>query len=157
MGWNSNFKSANNEDILRVLENVIALDTSVINGDRKDIKPNLLWNGNEFLLIDHSLAFASHKYQNQVIVEYSQKGPLFPESEIMAHCTFNNVHRRHRKFRDLFDSWKSIVTTQNLSAIRSLLPKSWETNAGELDRIFWFLENRLTLENVELLLRRVVQ
>ncbi len=123
---------------IRKLEDVLAFDATVINGDRKADKSNLLWRGKEIMLIDHSLAIPVHQWEQDLIVS----SPLFPAGEIREHCSFRSVAGKHRQFMDLLDAWRERITADDLACIRDMIPVGWETSQGDLSRIFSFLTGR---------------
>lgn len=156
MGWDSNIRGQGT-GIASIFENILSFDTAILNGDRKSDKPNMLCSGSEFFLIDHSLVFASHQYKCEYIEETCKSGPLFGEDEISKHCTFPYLRNRKMTFQTLLSEWQALVSDSFLGNIRAILPSSWETNKGDLDKIFWMVKNRLPLEDISLLLKRVVR
>jgi hypothetical protein len=124
--------------LLTTLEDVLVFDSTVINGDRKLDKPNLLWNGSDLMPIDHSLALPVHQWTDEQLAE----SPLFPEAEIQAHCSFLNIRGQEREFSALLQSWRDGVSPEDITELRTFIPASWEQREGHLDRIFNFLQQR---------------
>lgn len=120
------------------LEDALTFDATVINGDRKRQKPNLLWRGENLLMIDHSLALPVHLWQEEDI----DKSPLFPESEVVQHCAFHGLAGKGREFTRATDVWAAEVGATELQRLRGFIPSNWERRRGDLDRIFRFLEAR---------------
>jgi hypothetical protein len=136
------------------LEDVLVFDSTLVNGDRKKEKSNLLWNGGDLIPIDHSLALPVHQWTNEQIKE----SPLFPEEEVRAHSSFPSISGQEREFSVLLDNWRDSITAEDITELRTFIPEDWERAAGDLDRIFAFLQGRsgqfdATTEH----LRRIVQ
>ena len=120
------------------LENVLVFDSTVINGDRQRDKSNLLWNGQDLFLIDHSVALPVHLWSSEQV----SASPLFPEKSVREHCAYVSINGQGRNFTDLLSEWRSSVTADEIEQLRSAVPTSWERRAGDLDKVFGFLEGR---------------
>jgi hypothetical protein len=120
------------------IEDVLVFDSTVINGDRQADKSNLLWDGQDVFLIDHSVALPVHTWSSETI----SKSPLFPEKNVREHCAFVSINGQGRSFSQLLSQWKSDVSPEDIERLRSTIPSSWEMRTGDLDRIFCFLEGR---------------
>lgn len=141
-------------ELLDGLEDVLTFDATIINGDRKRQKPNLLWRGENLLLIDHSLALPVHLWEEGVITT----SPLFPEAQVEQYCVYRALAKKEREFRRTVDNWKTEINLTELGRLRSFIPASWERRAGDLDRIFQFLEARpARFEDISAELRRIVK
>lgn len=152
MLWDPDHRSPS-PDLLDGLEDVLAFDATVINGDRKRPKPNLLLRGDSLLLIDHSLTLPVFLWNATL----QQESPLFPEEEVRQHCTYPVLIRRQREFRRMLERWRSCVDSMELARLRSYVPTGWERRPGELDQIFSFLYRRpLRFENISAALRSVM-
>lgn len=125
-------------DVIDQLEDILSFDSIVINGDRQISKPNLLYRGNQLLLIDHSLALPVHLWDERTIA----MSPLLPEKHIKNHCATQLLMRQGRAFRRVFDKWQERINSQVLEALREMLPASWEHKRGDIDKIFAFLRGR---------------
>jgi len=135
--WRPDYRQTSLE-LLKKLEKVICFDAIVINGDRKKSKPNLLWKGEEILLIDHSLALPVHNVNKQIV----PGNFLFPKEHIEQHCTYHALHKTKVNFSNLMDIWQNAIRKIQLEELRSFIPSTWEKTTGDLDRIFNFLESR---------------
>ncbi len=124
-------------ELLRQLESVMAFDCALINGDRTCSKPNLLWNGDDVVLIDHSLALPVHKWSDAQIAD----SPLMPEHYVRRHATFTALANQGRLYEELFDAWRALPWT-DIVLLRSWIPPEWERSPGDVDRIFTFLQGR---------------
>jgi len=137
--WVASDEGDNLSDSVREdLEDVLVFDSVVINGDRKEGKSNLLWNGNDLIPIDHSLALPVHLWGDEQIAE----SPLFPEEQIQAHCAFPSIGHQGREFSALLEIWRNTITDEDITTLRTFIPGTWERRPGDLDRIFDFLEAR---------------
>ncbi len=125
-------------EIMFKLADTIAFDSTVINGDRKKTKPNLLWNGNKVYLIDHSLALPAHRWSDEEIDEFS----LFPESQVQQHCTYDVLKEVTIRYDAILNSWQEKIKDDDLDELRAIIPVSWEQTKGDLDKIFRFLKAR---------------
>jgi len=135
--WNPAYRPRSS-DLMEALEDVLSFDATVINGDRKAAKPNLLWRGENLLAIDHSLALPVHQWDDEVIAS----SPLMPEAEVRAHCAFDALAGRLRQFQAMLDRWRTRVPPEDLARLRTFIPASWERRPGDLDRVFRFLTER---------------
>ena len=140
-------------DVLEDLEQLVGFDTVVLNHDRSMSKPNLLVRGESFLLIDHSLALP-------VVIPQSPFGPtsLMDEGDVRKHCSATAVQRKGRQFNEPTHAWTQALTASDLTRMRQMVPASWETRAGDLDKIFDFLDKRpLVFPQIVADLRRIFQ
>lgn len=124
-------------DLLERLEGVIALDCTLVNGDRTRSKPNLLWDGDDVVLIDHSLALPVHAWSDEELNE----SPLMPERHVKRHATYVALLNQGQSYQALLDAWTGLPWT-DVVTLRSWIPPEWERKRGDLDRIFAFLERR---------------
>lgn len=117
-------------------ENLLSFDASVLNGDRRDNNPNLIWFGNEFLLIDHG--FSLH---DSVINDHLT---LFPRLSIDCHVSARYLRGAMSlfTFSCFFTRWEGSICQATLEEVRAHVPRVWENACGELDRIFNFLSLR---------------
>lgn len=127
-----------NDGLCDRLEDVLVFDAVAFNGDRKRTKSNLLWNGDDLLPIDHSLALLAHAWTPKQIAE----SLLFPADQIRQHCAFPSVEGQKREYIGLLDIWRNNVTDADITELRTFVPREWEQRPGDLDRIFDFLRGR---------------
>lgn len=120
------------------LEDVLAFDATVINGDRKAMKPNLLRQGDRIIVIDHGVAIPVHLAADDVI----DSSPLFPESQVRDHCAFGVLEGSGRAYNRMLARWTAELDDAQWTELRAMIPASWERRPGDLDRIFRFLHNR---------------
>ena len=126
------------ESLRMQLESVLCFDSSIINGDRTSIKPNLIYNGEQLYIIDHALAIPVHQWSDEEI----DQSPLFPDGYIRNHCSFMSLLKKQITFENFFHQWRTKVDSNVLVQIRKHIPKSWEQHPGHLDSIFKFLQGR---------------
>lgn len=124
--------------VIDQLEDILCFDSIVINGDRKTSNSNLLYRDNQLILIDHSLALTVHSWNQQTLA----KLPPVPEEIMEGHCAIRDLRGQGYSYRRVFDSWEERITTQELKELRAMLPAAWEHNAGDIDKIFRFLDSR---------------
>lgn len=127
-----------NEEIVQALEDVLTFDATIVNGDRKSERPNLLWHGGRVLAIDHALATPVILWNDETLAGFT----MVPDHEIQAHCCYTPLSGRGRLYQDLLERWVTAITPDRLTLLRSWLPPAWERRQGHLDRIFNFLERR---------------
>ncbi len=151
--WNPDSRPRS-EKLLFALENTLSFDATVINGDRKAAKPNLLRRGEALFLIDHSLALPMHLWSDDEV----RKSPLLPKDEVLKHCTWKSLYEQGRPYERLRDTWRTSVDQELLDRIRTTVPHEWETRAGDFNRLFAFLEERRDrLDAITADLRRIVR
>ena len=137
-----------------VVEGVLVFDSLVINGDRQQDKSNLLWDGRDLFLIDHSVALPAHLWGSDVILE----SPLFPEENVKEHCAYVSIAGQGRGFNDLCGEWRRNILAEDIEQLKSVIPASWELREGDLDRIFRFLGARETrFDDTSAHLRRILR
>ena len=142
--WYPNSEATLTDTQYNLVEDVMTFDSTVINGDRKIDKPNILQTGKEVLLIDHSLALPVCRWNSKDIDD----SPLFPDANIKAHCGFNPMRSKIKDdtnmfgFSKLLSNWDAVLSDEDWKTIRDFIPSSWEENHGELDKIFRFLQKR---------------
>ncbi len=124
-------------ELLERLEGVITLDCALINGDRTHMKPNLLWDGEDVVLIDHSLALPVHEWSDEQLEE----SPLMPERHVKRHATYKALFNQGQRYQALLDVWMGLPWS-DVAALRSWIPPEWERKRGDVDRMFAFLERR---------------
>ncbi len=152
--WHPSRAALITTELLGVLTDVLTFDATVINGDRTGTKPNLLWNGKQALLIDHSYALPIHTADEATLAS----SPLFPESSVRAHCTFDILTGRGSAFDRLLTTWQAAVSDGDLQQLRGVIPASWERRTGDLDKIFRFLMARpARFADIHTDLKRIVQ
>lgn len=152
--WQPEKATNSTEGLLQSMEDVLTFDATVINGDRKQNKPNVLWDGSQLLLIDHSNAVPVHLWDEETLLS----SPLLPENEVRQHCTFGRLTGHNRQYKTIIESWQDCIEAEDFERIRSLIPDSWERNTGDLDKVFSFLQGRSSrFDDVSADLRRIVQ
>jgi hypothetical protein len=136
------------------LDEVLTFDATVINGDRKAGNSNLLWDGRDFNMIDHSVALPMPLWSDSQIAQ----SPLFPEQQVRDHCAFPVLSGKGAGFETRLDHWVGNIGSSELATLRSHIPKSWEEKRGDLDRIFQFLACRPNrFKQIQANLRRIVR
>lgn len=124
--------------LLDALEDVLSFDGTVINGDRKASKPNLLWRGDNIFAIDHSYAIPVILWPPAT----QDAAQIFPDEQTTKHCAYPALKGRGRQFDRLLARWADSLKQADLVRLRSFIPASWESSPGDLGRIFRFLGER---------------
>lgn len=152
--WNPRHKAVSAE-LESAIDSVMSFDAAVINGDRKETNPNLLWDGADVVrVIDHGLACPVHQWDDGTIAA----SPLFPDSEIQAHSGFRYLEGKGRPFSSLHSAWHHALTDAEWEELRGMIPPEWEHRPGDLERVFRFLRARASrLAEVTASLRRLAQ
>lgn len=136
------------------VEGVLVFDSTVINGDRQQEKSNLLWDGQDIFLIDHSVALPVHRWDQGDIIA----SPLFPEEKVKEHCGYVSLQGHGRRFDGLLNAWRERISPDEIAQLRAAIPSSWEQRDGDLDRVFKFLEGReVRFDETSAHLRRIVR
>lgn len=141
-------------DLRQALEDVLAFDFAIINGDRKTSNPNLLWNGSETVhVIDHGLACPVHAWP----VSVRESSPLMPDDEVRSHCGHDFLLRTGRLYDQLIARWTNLVSAEFLEAMRAEIPAQWESSSGDLDAMISFLRLRhARFQEMKTALRRLL-
>jgi len=136
--WMPAYRSTS--DVLRLaLDKVVSLDATVMNGDRKRDKPNLLWDGAESVFpIDHSLAIPVYLWDDKLV----ESSPLLPDDQVRAHCAFDYLRGKACGFESVHRTWHARLSAVEWSQLTSVIPPEWETKAGQVATMLQFLEKR---------------
>ena len=135
--WNPEFEKTT-QTIIEQLEDVLTFDATVINGDRKREKPNLLYRGEDIFLIDHSLALPVYLWDDELV----KQSPNFPDNEILSHCSASNLKGKRCRYKRVFEDWQINLNTDCFQELKSMIPNSWVHNEEVVYKIFSFLEQR---------------
>jgi hypothetical protein len=143
-------------ELREAMEQVLSFDATIMNGDRRQEHPNLLWDGADTLhVIDHGLACLVAHAQDAALIS---AGPLLPDWIVKGHCGYSFLRGNGCTFETVHARWGSRIGAAFWAALRAAIPAEWEDHPGELDRIFEFLVARsMRFVDVNLALRRVVQ
>ena len=133
--WTSTFDDCSQE-VIKQLEDILTFDVVIMNLDRHKGNPNLMYNANRLVPIDHSLAFIN-------IFQGTYHNLIIPESyDIRDHCGSQYLMNKGCLYRRILEKWQQRINSCNLNEIRTMLPYSWQTNESEIDDIFTFLNSR---------------
>jgi hypothetical protein len=135
--WNP-LSTVRTDTTLNRLEEVLNFDSIILNADRRDANPNLLYDGTNFALIDHSLVLPT----DPLTLALMGKDQLYTDDQVRDHCTFSTLQRKQRQFAAVSDQWKTEITANELNDLRAHIPIEWEENSGDHDRMFELLETR---------------
>jgi hypothetical protein len=123
------------------LDDVLTFDASVVNGDRKAQNPNLLWDGAENVyVIDHGLACPAYLWSDAE----RASSPLMPDAEVQKHSSYRFLRNKGSLYDRVPGHWEPTFDSDFWRDLRAVVPSTWETKPGELDKIFSFLEARST-------------
>jgi len=137
-----------------VFADVMTFDAIVLNTDRRTAKPNLLWQGDRVVMIDHALALPVYTWSPDPFTPVS----LLTDAQVRDHCVFRQLYDKRAPFTGITDQWKITVSPEDLTALRGMIPSSWEQANGHLDTIFAFLKARAdAFATIPVELRRVVR
>ena len=151
--WDAGYEYATPE-LLDLLEDILVFDSLVLNDDRRDQRPNLLWKGQTLTLIDHSLTLGIHVWRP------GGTTPLTPltDPQLREHCSFKALFETDRKYERMLQRWQEAVTAEALDQVRGFLPEHWEEQTGHVDGIMAFLSARSDgFQAIKDSLRRVVR
>ncbi len=137
MDWKPTFDN-HSQEVIKQLEDILTFDVVIMNPDRRKGNPNLMYNANRLVPIDHSLAFI-----NILSPQGDYNNLIIPKSyDIRDHCGVQHLMNKGCLYRRILDKWQQRINSHNLSEIRTMLPYSWQTNESEIDKIFRFLDDR---------------
>lgn len=123
------------KSLIDSLKDVFCFDATILNGDRQVANPNLLWDGNHLLCIDHGLAGPFGSNPNAATL---------PVSSLKTHVARNPLAKDvPTDLTHLHGLWTESVTPKFLTEIRQWIPNDWENQKGDLDRLFEFLKDRV--------------
>lgn len=142
-------------ELRQAIDDVLSFDATVLNGDRTNANPNLLWDGRDQVhVIDHGLAVPLHDEDETVVAT----SPLLPEGEIRRHCGYPYLRGKRPQFALVHQVWSGTIDHEFWAGVRAVIPREWEGRPGELDRVFRFLTARSErFRDIMVELRRVVQ
>lgn len=131
------FKSKRNA-LADIFEEVLGFDATVLNADRLECNPNLLWKPGELMMIDHSLALPL----NRSGVTCST---VLPNVELSDHVSVRQLKKKksdltHHRF---FERWGLEFKDVDFEDVCRMVPEEWETSPGDLQRVVDFLNGRV--------------
>lgn len=103
---------------------IFFFDALIGNGDRRDIKPNILVRGDDFRLIDHELAFRDYMLLAKPAGPWETGGMsamVVPGAHIFA---ARLMHDRDLAFEPIRAAW-STLSDQQVDAYLAALPPQW--------------------------------
>lgn len=129
------FKAARHA-LADVFEEVLGFDSTVLNADRIECNPNLLWRPGGLVMIDHSLALQS----SRAGVTCST---VLPRHELGDHVSVRQLKKEigltHHRF---FERWNLEFKDIDFEDVCRMVPEEWETRPGDLQRVIDFLNGR---------------
>jgi hypothetical protein len=137
------------------MENVVSMDATILNADRKLKKPNLLWDGaNTLTVIDHGLAC----FVDLLTAPEIAASPLLTDTMVQEHCGYLFLRGQQCTFDSFCDVWNQELDARFWADLRGAIPPTWERAPGDLDRIFGFLQDRpRRFTDLQANLRRIIQ
>ena len=114
------------------IENAFSYDAMVQNSDREAENSNLLWKGNQLMVLDFDKAFGYNQLHR------AHQNPwqgIIPSLQLPKHCLFPLVKKMHRgddllaqKLWEMIEEWKF---TENPDDLADLVPAEWIEAANE--------------------------
>jgi len=133
---------------------IFAFDHFIANPDRTVANPNLLFNGRQFAIYDHELAFFIEGILNWR-APWDEGGAQFPSGiPAQSRHVFLEELRGEKLDLDRLDGAFDIVTGERLSEYREALPREWIRDRASVDQILGYiaeLKEKLPLAINELL------
>jgi hypothetical protein len=122
-------KELNNHQ-LSYAQDIFSFDMFIQNSDRTNIKPNMLTNGEDIIVIDHEIAlrFIFAPFLTYKIGEMSEGS----KDWIRQHCLLPLIKGKTYDF-DIFSRKIDNLTSEFWDKTLSLIPESWRT--GQFDSI----------------------
>ncbi|MCX2495171.1 hypothetical protein OQX63_16900 [Pedobacter sp. PF22-3] len=121
---------------------VFAFDLLIQNNDRNRLKPNMITDGNQLIMLDHELAFGFH-----LVLSFlrNPKPWTFPDVDMVwvnQHCLIKRLKNKHSQ---LDDFGKKMINLNDAFWVRcrELIPAEWMD-----EEIFISVKNHVDLINV---------
>lgn len=138
--WRPGLVSRATSALCEQLEDVLAFDGAVINVDRRQEKPNLLWLGTQgILLIDHSLALGVF---SPIISATGGGSHEFTQQTVQRHCSYLYARRDSRRFDRVCGRWVESITEEDIDSLFDVIPLLWQRGTTDLESIRTFLLDR---------------
>ena len=102
---------------------IFAFDALTQNPDRRVKKPNILWKGDELLIIDHEMAF-SFIFD---IMPQAEPWKISKLKFISGHLFYRQLKGQDLNF-DRFTGALESITEENIKTITGTVPDSWQTD-----------------------------
>lgn len=130
------------------IENAFSYDALIQNADRKAENSNLLWKGNQLMVLDFDKAFGYNQlYRNH---HHPWQG-IIPSLQLPQHCLFHHVRKHHRsdnllaqKIWEMVEQWKVM---ENPNDLAEFVPTEWRLSEDEI------LDLSLIMEYINKVLR----
>ena len=137
-------KYIDSQEIINQFEDILTFDAVIMNPDRREGNPNLMYDRNLIVPIDHSLALIKYLSNpmsfNSTILTPPE--PLLSQNTIEQHCAYLQLKQKGCLYKRLLAKWQERINRHKLNELRKMLPRSWNNNQDHIDMIFSFLENR---------------
>jgi hypothetical protein len=117
------------------IENAFSYDAMVQNADREADNSNLLWKGDQLMVLDFDKAFG---YNQLYRSHHHPWQGIIPSLHLPRHCLFRHVKRMHsgedliaQKLWEIIEGWKY---EENPKDLANLVPAEWrQTDDERLD------------------------
>lgn len=121
------------------MENLMTFDGCVVNDDRRREKPNLLMGAQGLVLIDHSLTLAP-----AFTMLFGADTRFLTAGQIENHPCRPHLREAQATYKHLSEALAAALAPEQLAVLRSWIPSEWEQGVQHLDKIFEFLQRRIT-------------
>lgn len=122
------------EEHLPAISTIFAFDMLIQNPDRTFVtgqgKPNLLFDGEQFAVIDHELAFSFTSLLGAVPPPWDLRGQRWVESHLFFPYLRQYAERHPLPF-DVFFNGLELVTDQFLNEAQEAVPNNWKNERVE--------------------------
>ena len=149
LGWN--FGSVLIEPTLDVApdepdlwRDVLGFDAMMFNGDRTAENPNVLWDGETLLAIDHGLMAPTWAFDTQGYPDETLFGP----GRIGSHAGYPYLRNRHAQYDKMRRQWPAELDDPFLDWAIHQIPASW-ADAVERGRLKTFVSRRLAIATAQ--------
>jgi hypothetical protein len=126
-------------DLIGLAVEILAFDTFIANVDRTETNPNLLFNGHEFAIYDHELAFL----QDGILgwkPPWQARAVTFPMSSAPSnrHVFLNQLRGKTIDLSRLAGAFE-LISPKRLHGYRQSIPAEWVGNATHIDRVLKYI------------------
>ena len=125
-----------------VAQHIFAFDLLIQNNDRNRLKPNMITDGNQLIMLDHELAFGFH-----LVLSFlrNPKPWTFPDEDMVwvnQHCLLKRLKNKHSELEN-FGQKMINLNEAFWERCKELIPAEWM-----VEEIFFSIKDHVNLINV---------
>ena len=145
------------QTVFEQLTQILEYDSTLLNGDRTSNRSNLLIQGSHCIPIDHEDTLRVYRMDDTEYEAFLDE-PLMDDGDLRNHAVYEELQPKEPAFGQVAKQWRDIPIREKLDSIRDHVPSHWESEEGDLERIFDFVHRRAEhLQAIIYQLHRVVR